>query len=87
MTFKAGDIFVISKNSMVYDYTRVLELLEEHNQVYLDNLYINTELLVGLRRTKWYPKSIIGNNVEKATKKDWYKVIRLYNELNVIYDF
>lgn len=87
MTIKAGDIFVISKNSMVYDYTRVLELLEEHNQIYLDNLYINIELLVGLRRIKWYPKSIIGNDVKKATKKDWYKVIRLYNKINVKYEF
>lgn len=87
MTIKAGDIFAISKSSMVYDYTRVLELSKDYNQVFLDNLYVDIEVLVGLRRTKWYPKSIIGNDVKKATKKDWYKIIRLYNELNIAYDF
>jgi hypothetical protein len=87
MTIKVGDIFAISKSSMVYDYTRVLELSKDHNQVFLYNLYINIELRTETRRIRWYPKSIIGNDVKKATKKDWYKVIRLYNELNVIYDF
>ena len=87
MTIKAGDIFAISKSSMVYDYTRVLELSKDHNQVFLDNLYVDIEILVGLRRIRWYSKSIIGNDVKKVTKKDWYKVIRLYNELNIAYDF
>jgi len=78
---KVGDTFVISRG-MVYDYARVLELSENHNLIYLDNLYIDIKLLTGLRRTKWYPKNIM-NNVKKATKKDWYRAIRLYNKINI----
>ena len=80
---KVGDIFVISKkDNMVYDYSRILELSKDHNQIYLDNLLINLKLLVGLHRTKWYPKNIM-DNVKKATRKDWYRAVRQYNEINI----
>ena len=72
--FKVGDIFAI--NGCLLSLVKVIEISELTEKVFLS--YISKEQCYSV----WLPNKML-KEYKKATKKDWYKVIRLYNKINI----
>jgi len=72
--FKVGDIFAI--NGCLLSLVKVIEISEQTEKVFLG--YISNKHCFSF----WLPNKIL-KNCKKATRKDWYRVIRLYNKINI----
>ena len=69
MTFKTGDIFAI--NGCLLSLVKVIEISELTEKVFLG--YISKEQCYSV----WLPNKML-EGYKKATKKDWYRVIRIH---------
>lgn len=69
MNFKTGDIFAI--NGCLLSLVKVIEISEQAEKVFLS--YISKKQCY----TIWIPNKIL-KEYKKATRKDWYRVIRLH---------
>lgn len=73
-TIKVGDIFIISRRSF-----RVAKVVEIKENICL--LSVSSQQF-GPLRPAWYSINFLKGR-KKATKKDWYRTIRQYNEKGV----
>lgn len=73
MTFRTNDIFAI--NGCLLSLVKVIGISEQTEKVFLS--YISKDHCYSI----WVPNKFL-KEYKRATRKDWYRAIRLYNECN-----